>query len=254
MSRHLVIPDTQCAPNTPLDHFDWIGRAILEYRPDVIIHLGDHWDFESLSRWDRGAPQKMEGRRLIKDLKAGNQAMDRLLAPLRKYTARSKGKARYRPRFVFLDGNHEDRLTRRISELPYELEGLVSLEANLNRREWEVFPYRQQVLIDGVWYAHFFYNPDTGNPYGGTIENRLKNIGVSFTQGHQQGLRYGMRQLVNGKRQYGLVAGSCYLHDEEYRGPQANGEWRGIVVKNDVHDGAYDIMPLSLKYLREKFG
>ena len=40
--------------------------------------------------------------------------------------------------------------------------------------------------------------------------------------------------------QIGLVAGSCYLHDEEYRGPQAKSEWRGIIVCHDVADGDYD--------------
>jgi hypothetical protein len=44
------------------------------------------------------------------------------------------------------------------------------------------------------------------------------------------------------------------LHDEDYRGLQSNGEWRGIVVLNEVHNGGYDIMPLSMDYLRRKYG
>jgi hypothetical protein len=49
------------------------------------------------------------------------------------------------------------------------------------------------------------------------------------------------------------VAGSFYLHDEEYRGPQANDEWRGIIILNEVKDGSYDLMTLSLDYLRRRF-
>ena len=44
-------------------------------------------------------------------------------------------------------------------------------------------------------------------------------------------------------------AGSCYLTAEEYRGPQATGEWRGILVLNEVFDGDFDIMEVSLNYL-----
>jgi hypothetical protein len=45
------------------------------------------------------------------------------------------------------------------------------------------------------------------------------------------------------------VAGSCYLHREEYRGNQGQEHWRGVVVLNEVRDGDYCIMPLTLDYL-----
>lgn len=250
--RHLVIPDPQVKPGVPLDHLKWIGKAIMEYRPDVIVHIGDHWDFPSLSHWDRGKPRKMEGRRLRDDIDAGNEAMQILLKPLRKYWAKSKGKARYKPRLVFCHGNHEDRLTRQIDAFPYELEGIVSFD-DLDLSDWEVIPYLKPVIIDGIAYAHYFYNPMSGRPYGGTAHTKLKNIGRSFTMGHQQGKDYAERQIPTGEQQYGLVCGSCYLHDEEYLGPQASAEWRGIIIKNDVHQGQYDIMPLSLRYLEKRF-
>ena len=45
------------------------------------------------------------------------------------------------------------------------------------------------------------------------------------------------------------MAGSCYLTADEYRGPQATGEWRGILVLNEVLDGDFDICEVSLSYL-----
>ena len=42
--RIVVIPDTQVRPGDPTDHFDWIGAAIKDYEPDIVVHLGDHWD------------------------------------------------------------------------------------------------------------------------------------------------------------------------------------------------------------------
>lgn len=250
--RHLVIPDTQVKPGVPLDHIKWAGRALMEYRPDVVIVIGDWWDFPSLSSYDRGKPRKMEGRRLKDDIDAGNEAMKLFLAPLRKYRKKCKGKTRYNPRLVFTMGNHCERLTRAIDAMPYELEGVVSF-ADLDLADFEVFPFLQPVVIDGIAYAHYFYNPMSGKPYGGTAHTKLKNIGRSFTMGHQQGLDYALRQLPTGERQYGMVAGSFYLHDEEYLGPQASQEWRGIIVKNEVKNGGYDPMPLSLDYLRRRF-
>jgi hypothetical protein len=52
-----------------------------------------------------------------------------------------------------------------------------------------------------------------------------------------------------GRRYHGLVAGLCTMHDEDYLGPQGNGDWRGIVMKKEVHDGTYDPQFLSINYL-----
>ena len=110
------------------------------------------------------------------------------------------------------------------------------------------------MLLDGYAHhnCHYFYNPNTGKPYGGLADTRLKNIGHSFVMGHQQGLQMAMRSFL-GERQRAIVAGSCYLHDETYRGPQANDEWRGILVLHEVEDGDFDIMEVSLNYLSWRY-
>jgi hypothetical protein len=77
-------------------------------------------------------------------------------------------------------------------------------------------------------------------------------IGHSFTQGHTQTLDHGIR-YVGDQQQHALVAGACYLHDEDYKGPQGQSHWRGIVVKHEVEDGSYDPMFVSLNYLCHKY-
>ena len=47
--RHLVIADTQCKPEVSLNYMGYIGEYIADKKPDAIIHIGDHWDFPSLS-------------------------------------------------------------------------------------------------------------------------------------------------------------------------------------------------------------
>lgn len=43
---------------------------------------------------------------------------------------------------------------------------------------------------------------------------------------------------------------NCYEHNEDYLGPQGNNHWRGALMLNDVNQGQFDVMPLSLKYLK----
>ena len=52
MSRHIIIHDTQCKPGVSLDHLSWVGEHIAHRKPDVIVHIGDHWDMPSLSTYD----------------------------------------------------------------------------------------------------------------------------------------------------------------------------------------------------------
>lgn len=251
-SVHVVIPDTQAKPGVPTDHLNWIGMFIVEEYKDTpvkIIHLGDHADMPSLSMYDKGK-KAMEGRRYVEDIKAANDAWDVLDSPFKKLNQQrkiSKHKA-WKPERYILLGNHEDRINRAVNS-DAQLEEVISTnDLNYARTGWKVIPFLDILWLDGVGYSHYFYNPMSGKPLGGNIEARLRSIGHTFTMGHQQTLAYGLR-FVAGKSQHGLVAGACYLHDEDYKGPQGNAHWRGIVVKHEVRDGSYDPMFVSLNYL-----
>ncbi len=54
-------------------------------------------------------------------------------------------------------------------------------------------------------------------------------------------------------QQIGLFAGTFYSHDEDYLGPQGNKHWRGALMLHEVNDGAFDLMPISLKYFLDKY-
>jgi hypothetical protein len=239
---HLVIPDTQVEPGRPIHHLRWIFNYCADRytgKPLTRIMLGDHWNMGSLSSYDRGKG-KMEGRRVVADIDAGNLAWE-------------LGFAQNDPCWDdhFLMGNHEHRITRAADD-NVQLDGLLSLDA-LDTGHWQRHGFLEPLELDGVTYAHYFYNPNTGRPYGGeNAETRLKQIGTSFTMGHQQGLKTGMR-YVAGRQQRALIAGSCYLHDEDYLGPQGNAQWRGIVICHNVDHGAYDIMEVGLDWLCQRY-
>lgn len=245
--RHFIIPDTQVAKGHPVAHLRWIGEAIKEYQPDVVIHLGDHWDMPACSSWSPVGSKTKEGSRIYDDIEAGNLALDILEEHMKGFTPKRK---------IILRGNHEDRLTRVIENDP-KLEGVVGHHLfNDKDHGWEIVPYfngsPKAIEVHGVTYAHYFANPNTGKPIAGTIQNRLNKIGTSFVQGHQQGLMQGNVQYATGMTRHGIVAGSCYLHDEPYKG-MANTHWRGVMVLNEVVDGQFCEMPLTLDYLCRRY-
>jgi len=251
---HLVIPDCQVKEGVPLEHLAWVGQYIVDKKPDVIINIGDFADMPSLSSYDKGKAS-FEGRRYTKDIAAAKEAMDILLKPLREYNKKAAQyhKQRYKPRMVLTLGNHEHRIAR-AAENQSELEGLIHSD-DLPYEDWEVIPFLVPVEIDGVYYAHYFVNPNSlvKGVVAGQMNSKLNNLGHSFTMGHQQTLQYGLKYLTNGQVLQGLVAGACYQHPEEYMGPQGNNHWRGIIVKHRVTEGTYDPMFISLDYLKDKY-
>lgn len=254
MRTHLIIPDTQCKPGVPADHLEWVGQYIVDKKPDVIVHLGDHADMESLSSYDRGK-LKFEGRRYNEDIRAAHMGWDMINGPMEEHNARMREQKmkQYKPEKHILMGNHEERILRAVQDNPVLLGTIGMDDLGYDRYGWTVHPFLEAVEIDGIWYSHFFPNPMTGRPLGGVLSTRIKNVGFSFTMGHQQGKDLAHRYLANGEAQRGLVVGSCYLHNEDYKGPQGNHHWRGIVMKHEVRDGNYDLMEVSLNYLCRKY-
>lgn len=241
---HLILPDTQCKPGVPLDHLLWAGRLAADIQPDVIVNLGDHWDMASLSSYEKRGSRYFEGKRYNLDIEAGNRGMELF----------EEGLAGFQPSIkLLLRGNHEDRIVRAINDDP-KLEGLIGYH-NFNDTDlkWEAKDFLVPVEIDGITYAHYFQSPGNGRPYSGQIDTILKNVGFSFVAGHQQGLRTARRELCNGQVHTGIIAGSFYQHNEEYRGPQATAEWRGVLVLEDVRDGNYNMQQISLDKLKRDY-
>lgn len=221
ITYHVVIGDTQVKPGVPNDHLLWIGRYIHEEfrgKRTRIIHLGDHWDMPSLSSYDQGKAAA-EGRRVKDDIAAGNRAFEVLDEAIGEDPDWD---------FHFLFGNHEDRVTRYVNDNA-ELVGFLGLEHLVTPARWERHGYLEPVPLDGVHYAHYFYNHNTGKSLTGSVEGRIKEIGHSFVMGHQQGLAIGFHHAA-GKQRLGVVNGSSYYHDEDYKGPQGNHHDRCIVV------------------------
>lgn len=251
--RHLIVSDTQIRPGVPTDHIDWCAQAIVDYLPDVVVVLGDWWDLHSLSTYATPGSKETEGASIYEDIAVGNEAFERLVAPMEKEIARRKRRKilQWNPERHLLSGNHEHRLNKAIEREP-KWAGILSPEM-LVAPGFTRHPFLKIVEIDGIKYCHYFPNPFSGKPIGGTIINRLGHIGSSFVQGHQQGFMYASKQYPDHVK-HGLVTGRFYQHHEAYRPEDVqNSEWNGIVVLNEVRNGDFSIMPLSMDYLRRTY-
>ena len=247
-TEHCFVPDCQNRPGIPVEHLAGAANYILDKQPDTVILAGDWWDLPSLSSYEKPGSAYFEGKYLSADLEHGNDQMEDFLKIIRR-----GDKIGYKPRIVFLMGNHEYRMQRAMDKDPVTTRGILGEHLFHLPADLEVHPFLEIVTIDGIMYSHYFVNPESAmkNVLGGQISNRLNKLKRSFTQGHQQILLTGEQYIGGGQRIRGCVAGAFYQHHEEYMGPQGNDHWRGMIYKHEVRNGDYDLMELSIKYLVE---
>ena len=252
--RILYIPDCQVKEGVPLDHLSWAGHAICDYRPDVVVNGGDFADMPSLSSHDVKGSKYFEGLRYTKDVEVVKEAMKMLLAPLRLLQAKQKQNKEkvYKPRMVLTLGNHENRIDRAVNNNPM-LEGLVSIKDLGYEQDWEVHPFLHPVFIEGVGFNHYWPVGAMGRPAASPAAI-ISKLHMSCVAGHQQGRSVAYGKRADGKAICAIIAGSYYQHDESYMDKLSNRHWRGLVVLNEVEDGCFDEMMLSIEYLEKKYG
>ncbi len=248
MTTHLVIPDSHAHPDQSNQRFNWIGKLIHELKPDVVINIGDHFDMASLS--GHSSKFELETKRYQKDISAGVDALNRL----NHYTKRAKKK---RPRMIFTVGNHEARIPRLVSEQPM-LEGKIGYgDLQLEDHGWEVYPFLESAIVDGIAYSHYFVSGVMGRPIGGdnVARSMLNKQHMSVTCGHSHLLDFATTMKADGKRIMGLVCGVYQDYHATWNSNQAESLWwSGVVIKRNVHEGNYDPQFVSLKSLQREYG
>ena len=250
MSTHLVIPDPHGHPDHHNKRADYLGRFILDLKPDVVINLGDMFDMPSMNNFDTG--RKTWGRDYQADINAGCDFDDRLWHPLRH--AKKK-----RPRSIFLVGNHEQRMSRILNDHP-EFEGFMNWgDYDLERNYHEVVPYDGDTpgicFVDGVAYAHYHISGVMGKAIGGVHQGSaiVNKVGASATMGHTHTRNFFELRHHAGPTRLGLVAGVYQDYNSDWAGVRNAMWWRGVVVKRNVENGVYDHQWISLDALKKEY-
>lgn len=252
MKRCLYVGDTQVKPGVPLQHLTWASHYINDKRPDILVQGGDWSDYPSLSSWDKGKASA-ENKRVSKDWDAFRTSVDL-------FEAKWVGKHGYNPRKVFTKGNHEFRVDRYQMDNP-AIDNLPDVCAYLRDRGWETHEYLEVAKVDGVLFSHLFPRTLTGRitfgsaRYGSPSANHMIRANMaSCVAGHKPGFDYATVPGPGGKQLHGVIAGSFYLHNETYVSPSGDGQWKGVVMLNGFGKGQFDVCPVSIRYLKEKYG
>ena len=246
--RIAVIPDMQVKPGIDLSYASRIGRYLADKKPDIIINGGDFADMASLNSYDLPGSRGMEGQRYKEDILSVQTAMRMLMEPIN----RERDKSGWNPLKILTLGNHEDRIDRAVRATP-KLDGVIGLpDLHYEEHGWEVIPFLEPVVVEGVAFAHFFCSGVMGRPIT-TARALLNKKHMSCFAFHQQGRDIAFGARGDGRQMIGIIAGSCYEHDEGYLNAQTNNHWRGLYILNDVVDGEFEENAVSLKYLRRKY-
>ena len=149
-------------------------------------------------------------------------------------------------------GNHENRIDRAVNNNPM-LEGLISTKDLEYEKDWEVHAFLHPVFINGVGFNHYWPVGAMGRPAASPAAI-ISKLHMSCVAGHQQGKQIAYGKRADGRPITAVVVGSYYLHDESYMDQLSNRHWRGLLVMNEVEDGHFDEMLLSIEYLEKKYG
>lgn len=259
MSTYLLIGDAHAKPNTDLARFHWLGRFIVDRKPDVIIDMGDWEDMPSLCKYDKGT-KSYEGRRYKLDVAAAWRAREIVDSHISHYNDRQRRlKERlYKPTLYSLGCNHFEKRVRRTIEYSPELEGMIS--DNDHRCAdwgWERIDFLEPLVSDGFVFSHYFQGNGTANPIGmGKFPANilLREKHCSSVMGHNHLLDVSTTLDGRDNRLWAFSTGCFFDQWEDYAGRNNLTWWRGLVVLNDVKDGdisGYET--ISLQKLQQQY-
>lgn len=243
MTTIMVIGDPHAHPDYDNIRFGWLGALAAVRRPNVIVCMGDWGDFPSLCRQEKGLARH-EGRRLEKDRDAlwdSIECFEQPMATLNRSLQRAK-KAPYLPRKVVTKGNHDGERPGRLEETTPELKGyLASVDNAWHVNGWEVFDYKEPVVIEGFLFCHHLPSGPMGRPIGGDriASSLLQKCHMSCVVGHDHRFKMDVATRPDGSKMWAFSAG-CMMHPD-YRESwckEIEPMWdRGVLFLSGCKDG-----------------
>lgn len=254
----LVFGDGHAVPterDETMQRFDAVGEIALRHRPDILICGGDMWDMGSLASWrgsravgGAGGGKSHEGRRVGADIGIGKDAMKRIMAPIDAYNKRRSKQGRlhlqYKPRRVFLLGNHEFRLNKVAEYIP-ELADTINVNMIagwLQDEGWEVFDGMNETFwFEGVGFQHYFPSGPMGRAVQiNTARQHLPRSSVWFHT-HQTG----SSEVRLGKVVNKYHTCPALLPDHRIRQKENN----GALFLSNIRNGDFSTNEISFEHL-----
>lgn len=162
----LVVPD-QHYPFEDEVCINVILKACKRLKPDYFINLGDALDFWQVSRFTK-SPYRRDS--IADDIERFCNDLDRFDDALPMKTKK-----------IFIEGNHEHRVSRYIAELAPEVVDLVRpLEdiCDFEKRGWEYYRYGEMCRIGDTLFMH-------GDLHGQNVSMAMiRKYGINTVHGH----------------------------------------------------------------------
>ena len=191
LKRWLIWPDTH-APYHDEAAVEALIRDAQAWKPDAICVLGDFWDFYGASTFPKDPERK---HRLVDEVRIGAALLKRV--------------AKLAPERIFLEGNHEKRLSKFIAANAPELEGLVPSVRDIVGQDWRFFQYGKVAMLS----RHLAASHDFGKAGAGSFVQTLREYGHGAVHGHTHGLGVAYGGTADGARHAVMAAG--HLADTE---------------------------------------
>lgn len=256
IKKILVIPDSHAKPGVSNERFTWLGKLIVEEKPEIIVNIGDTADMASLSLYDKGK-RSFEGRRYNKDVEAVIDAQVKLFEPIKQYNKSSKKKV-YSPEKYLTTGNHCNRIDR-ATQLEPMLEGTISID-DLKYKEfgWKVSKFKEIIDVEGIYFSHYFTKGVMDGVISGTTAtlgaNILKEMKDNAVAGHSHLLSLCNTILASGRKVWGISCGCYFEHKEDYVSPKAQLDWwRGVLQLHVENREIKDIDIISLSTIKKEY-
>ncbi len=253
----LPIGDTHTHPGDNSKRLQALGNYIVDKKPDVIVIMGDWFDFDSISKFNEPGSITREGMRLRKELDVGAMGYKIMLHELSYYNkqqAKHKHK-QYLPEVIFLKGNHEFRLDK-LAENNAIFSGAFSIEKELN----QVYPttmveYGEYIDIDGILFTHIPFK--AGRPLASVVNTTgatLDLVDKSVIFGHTHRLEVKEKRRAGS---YNLIrainVGCLFENIPNYAKNDNPAWWKGLVPITSYGKGEFDFSTLSMTQLKKQY-
>lgn len=232
MRKYLIVGDIHRVAGVSEDSaFTLVRKIIKEEKFDAIYDLGDHLDFDYISKFSEGVTGLVEGKRIKADLEL-------LKSDLKFYRENAK-------EILFLEGNHEERLDKYLEKRP-ELKGLFSIGSLCKEVDVRYIPIEKQPhkIVSDLYVTH-------GLSYA---ENCAKLIvmkwGCSIIQGHAHRTQsFSWRYPVGGKLTGFNIGTLGPLNPKYSAGKRIQGDTQsfGILYVDDNKKWQFDTISIVKK-------
>lgn len=166
----LVIADTHLSPfHQDLDTWRMLAKYAIKTKPDIIVHLGDVADMDSLC-WLKNQRGPYTTDEELDCVARHLDAFEDILQQDRN-RCRRQHITMYRPTKILCLGNHDVR------------NGFTGIDDIFTDRNWDVFDYGVAVNIDNVYFSHCMAKGLTSNACG-TSDEILENWHGNIVCGH----------------------------------------------------------------------